>query len=180
MLGFSSDGDSRLLKCMKYRTPSLANTDEDLLFNSISGINIESIHCSQDHIHMANKFRNRSLCPGIVLPMGNRVVSVAHLKILINEVPKDSHGLVMGDVCPEDHQNYKSVEKIMNQPVLDTLKKHIIGSEATITYLKICQEVTSSFIDIDLKPVERVYRIFHGTYFLRAWKSWLQSPGTNI
>lgn len=165
---------------MKYKTPSLNQSDEHLFLNSSFNLNIKPIHSIQDHVHMAAKFRNRSLCPGIVLPMGNKIANVSHLKILINDISKDTHGLVIGDVCPDDHQNYKSINKVMNPRVLNALNDHVVDSGATIMYFKICSEITSAFMDNNLEPVERVFRIFHGTYFLRSWKSWLQRPGIHF
>lgn len=47
----------------------------------------------------------------------------------------------------------------MEYRVEEALKKYVIDSEATIVYLQICRNVTSSSLDEKLTPDERVYRI---------------------
>lgn len=169
-MGFSSDGDNRLLGCMKSKTPLIAepSVNIDSLFD-----NQQSVFYIQDSIHVGTKSRNRILKPCIVLPMGNKIVSVSHLKILINQVPKDEHRLVMSDICPDDRQNFGSLEKIMQPCVYTALQKYVIGSEATVMYFQIFSEAISAFTENDLSPTDRIYRIWHCVYFLRAWKVWL-------
>lgn len=123
---------------------------------------------SQDSIHVATKLRNRLLKPS------NAQVSVSHLKILISNFPKDSHGLVMSDVCPEDRQNYSAFEKISDPQVLNQLRERIIGSEATATYLEMSRAACSSFIENGISPQERVKRTWHALYFFRAWRAWIK------
>lgn len=178
-LGFSADGDIRLLRCMRYKTPSISqsSTDEDLLFKTITQ---NSTFCIQDIIHLIAKMRNRLLKAGILLPMGSKIVSVSHMKILVNKYSKDKHGLVIGDICPDDRQNYRSVQKIIDPKVLKALSDLIIDSEATIMYLNIFSEVNTAFYDPNLYPLERIYRIFHVMYFLRSWKVWIKRTGNQI
>lgn len=135
---------------------------------------LENVHFVQDTIHAGLKLRNRILKAGVVLPFGNRLVSVAHLKMLINEVPKDEHSLVMKDVCVEDKQNYRALQKLMHPKVSSALQRNVINSEATVMYLKICSNITSSFCELDLSPLERVKRIFHAVYTLRIWRKNLE------
>lgn len=157
---------------MKYFTKfcSDVKNEEEVLFSPIFD---NDFICIEDTVHIGTKLRNRLLKPSILLPIGNKIASISHLKILINCVEKDVHGLVISDICVEDRQNYKSLEKIMDSKVVNALSEHILQSEATIMYLKLCSEITSSFIDINLSPLERIYRIFHATYFIRIWRAWL-------
>lgn len=127
----------------------------------------------QDPKHIGTKLRNRYLKPSVVLPIGNKQISVSHLKVLINTVPKDEHGLTLKDICPDDRQNYDALEKVMNQRVSNALIKYVPDSEGTVIYIKICQQVTSSFIDNDLTPLERIYRSSHSVFFLRGWRKWI-------
>lgn len=108
------------------------------------------------------------------MPIGNKQVSVAHLKILIHAVPKNTHGLVATDILPEDKQNYGSFEKITTAHVLDALERHVIDSEATIIYLKISKQITSAFTEVDVSPLDRIYRMWHSLYFMRAWRKWIE------
>lgn len=148
----------------------MAPLDNDVL-NDLS--HEQDISVIQDSVHIATKLRNRNLRCSVAMPMGNKQVSASHLKILINSVPKDVHGLVRSDILPEDRQNYRSFEKITDIRVLDALKRHVVDSEATIMYLKISKQITSAFIEINVDPLERVHRIWHGLYFLRAWRKWM-------
>lgn len=164
---------------MKYKTPTITkhSPDQEVLFQES---NLKSILHIQDHDHNGTKFRNRILKAGIVLPMGDKMVNIAHLKMLINDFSKDKHGLVMGDVCPDDRQNVKSLSKIIEPRVITALKNHVIESEGTSMYLSICSEVIAAFKNVDLQPCERVYHIFHAAYFIRAWKMWLRQSGTRV
>lgn len=122
----------------------------------------------QDIVHITAKLRNRLLNSLIVLLIGNKIASISHLKMLINLLPKDTHGLVYSDICPDDRQNYESVKKIMHPNVRTALAQHVIDSEATIEYLQICSEISSSLYDEGLSPLERVFRLWRSTFFLRA------------
>lgn len=173
-MGFSADGDSRLLSSMRSKVNlDFSELSEESLQKYFD--NVDSAVYIQDTIHIATKLRNRLLKPSIMLPMGDYQVSIAHIKMLLSLVEKDVHGLVLSDICPEDRQNFQSFEKITELRVLKSLEKTIFGSEATIAYLKICVNIVSSFLNMDLKPSERIYRIWHSVYFLRAWRKWLQN-----
>lgn len=158
MIGIASDGDHRLLACMLYQLKH----ECDYKF-------------VQDPTHTGLKVRNRLLKPSILLPLGNKQISLAHLKMLMNSAPKLVHGLNIGDIDPKDRQNYAAYEKITSERVRNALCKHVVGSEGTIKYLEKCHQITSSFMQYDLMPLERVYRIFNAVFFLRIWKSWIMS-----
>lgn len=175
MLGISSDGDERLLSAMKSRTRFDLTTSTNLSQLSILWpINV------QDTIHIATKLRNRHLNTSILLQMGNMVVTAAHIRMMLSLVPKEYHGLVLSDVSPLDRQNFSSFEKITEQRVLQSLENHIADSNATVMYLVLCKQTTSSFLDVNLKPLERVYRIWHAVYFFRCWRKWIKSPHNNF
>lgn len=131
---------------------------------------IEAICYLQDVVHILTKLRNRLLKPSIVLPLGCKLVSVAHLKMLINDIPKEKHGLTLKDICPDDRQNYRSLEKVMEARVSNALTKYVVGSEGTIAFINICINIRSSLYDDDLPPIERILRIWQATYFLRVWR----------
>lgn len=144
-------------------------------FNAINvdeyfSINSNELSYFQDPIHIATRLRNLMLKISVCLPFGNSVISISHLKFLISNVTKDKHGLTESDILPYDHQNYKSLEKIMEDRVIQCLRSYVPGSEATIVYITICKYVTSSFLDTSLEPIDRVYRIWYATYLLRIWR----------
>lgn len=174
VIGFSSDGDTRLLSAMKNR----AKLDLSFTRSPVDDFKIRynpNPICVQDTIHIGTKLRNRLLNTSVLLTIGNEIATIAHIRALLNSSPKEIHGLVFSDICPEDRQNFASLQKIMEIRVLKALENHIANSKATIKYLQLCKDVTSSFIEEDLRPIERVYRIWHSLYFLRCWRKWIQS-----
>lgn len=178
VIGLSSDGDTRLLSSMRSKVKlSLVNFSDDELNNYVA--QGPPWIFAQDTIHEGTKMRNRLLKPGILLPMGNRLVSIAHLKILLKTVPKKFHMLVRSDICPLDRQNYDSLEKMMKKIVIDALEEKVIGSEATVMFLRLCKQVTASYLDEKMTPIDRIYNMWHAVYFLRAWRKWISSAGNS-
>lgn len=176
MLGISSDGDNRLLCAMKLRTTFDLVPDMDLIRRLV-----DVIISVQDGIHIGTKLRNRFLNSSIILLIGNKAVSPVHLQYLIDFVEKAVHGLVHSDIFTEDRQNFQSLQKIMEDRVLNALKQYVVDSEATIMYLELCKLITSAFIDEGLNTNERVYRIWYATYFIRAWRKWvLDNPNSTL
>lgn len=129
----------------------------------------------QDTMHIGTKLRNRILKSSIVLPLGNKQISQSHLKLLIKTVSKTTHGLILNDVDPKDRQNFSSYEKITSERVRNALTKYIVDSEGTVAYLEKCQQVTSCFLQYDLAPLERIYRIYNTVFFFRLWWTWMKS-----
>lgn len=59
------------------------------------------------------------------------------------------------------------------------ITKYVIGSEATFEYIRICSEVTSSLYEDNLQPIDRLFRLWRSTYFLRAWRLSIGNSETN-
>lgn len=129
----------------------------------------------QDTTHIGTKLRNRLLKPDIILPMGNRYVSINHLRSLLNNVHKSVHGLSKTDVYPYDRMDFRSFEKITDKRVIDSLQKHVKDSDATVKYLEICFDVTSAYLQLDLPPLDRIFRMWNAVYFLRIWRQYINS-----
>lgn len=171
MRGISSDGDGRLLRCMKLKTKvGQGRPDSMPLYFNCSVTNIIYI---QDTIHIGTKLRNKLLQPSSLIPLGTKQVSISHLKILIKNVPKDEHGLVLKDICPDDRQNYDSLRKTCKSRVLRSLQNFVPESEATVMYLRLCKNIASAFLDAKLKPTERIHKMWCSIFFLRIWRSWI-------
>lgn len=100
-------------------------------------------------------------------------MSIGHLKILIDSVSKDVHGLVRSDIPPDDKQNFCSFEKVTDPRVLDALNRYVVDSEATSMYLKLSKQMCSSFMEPNLNPLERISKMLHALYFLRTWRKWI-------
>lgn len=179
VIGFSADGDPRLL-CAMMNIAKLDLTP-----------NIESIErlkrcptlgptCVQDPVHIGTKLRNRFLNSSLELMIGDYIVTTAHIKMLIDSVPKEIHGLVLSDVYPEDRQNFNSLVKLMDDRVIQALKTNVPDCQATIMFLKLCKNVTYSYIQEDLKPLDRIYQIWSALYFLRGWRKWIQKSKNRL
>lgn len=164
MAGFSSDGDSRLLNAMRHNT----RFDSWMENNEWFGDSTKNICYFQDIIHVLTKLRNRLLKLTTNVLIGKKVASVSHLKILLNSVSKADHGLIYSDICPDDRQNYSSLDKIMASKVRESLEKYVVDSEGTIEYIRICHDISSGFYDDALPPIDRLFRILRSTFFLRA------------
>lgn len=149
VLGMAADGDPRLLCATKNQTNLQFNpiVDNFTIFTSVDVV------FTQDPTHIGTKSRNRLLKPSISLPFGSKSISIAHLKMLIDSAPKEVHGLVLSDISPDDRQNFGSLEKVMEVRVLNALKMYVI------VYLNICKNVTSSYLSLNMPPLERIYKI---------------------
>lgn len=106
--------------------------------------------------------------------MGTTKVSVNHLKLLVKNVQKSVHGLSQNDVSPSDRMNFQSFKKIVDKRVIQALQL-IPNSEATVQYLIICKDLTSSYLEIDLTPSERLFRMWRSVFFLRIWRKFILS-----
>lgn len=172
VLGKSSDGDPRLLRAMKQTTNFIFNplSKEDYLLLDIQNPDL----CTQDPTHIGTKLRNLLLKPSTLLPFGNKAISLTHLKMLLLKVPKDIHGLTYSDISPDDRQNFGSLKKVMESRVIEALKVYVIDSEATVEFITICNNAVSSFLDRNLTPTERIYRIWNALFLLRIWRKSIQ------
>lgn len=65
----------------------------------------------------------------VLLQIGNKIATIVHIKSLLNSVNKEYHGLVQSDIYPEDRQNFKSLEKIMDDRVIQALESHVPDCE---------------------------------------------------
>lgn len=121
VIGVAADGDSRLLSSIKQKAVNLKFNPLNL--DEYFPINRNELTYFQDPIHIGTKLRNLLLKISVCLPFGNSVISISHLKFLISKVSKDKHGLTESDILPYDHQNYRSLEKIMEDRVIQFLDR---------------------------------------------------------
>lgn len=163
LVGISSDGDQKLLSAMCHQIIQPGN----------------ELYFTQDPTHSGTKLRNRLLHDSVVLKIGNRTASVDDLMSLIKKVQKSVHGLTYSDIVPYDRMNFTSFGRMIDDRVLKALRQHIPNSEGTIKYLQICSDVTSSFLATDMKPLDRVFRMFRSVYFLRLWRQFIIANKTH-
>lgn len=170
---YASDGDSRQIKVMKFKSEIGV---QDLTFLNCEwfscGSRLEETY-TQDIIHVGGKARNRILKTSRRTPIGQNIIAVAHLFYLIRTVSKDKHLLNATDINPKDRQNFQSVEKICSEKVISYLGLAVPGSEGTAMFLKALNYCLYSYLDQSMRPSERVYKHWYGLFFFRVWRSWL-------
>ncbi|KAF5308018.1 hypothetical protein FQR65_LT18283 [Abscondita terminalis] len=187
ILGFSSDGDTRLMKSTRLTStkletisPSEEDLSKDPCYRPWFHLNINCRPlCIQDTVHIGTKLRNRFTKPYVELKMGTYRATSDHLRTLIATVTKDKHLLTSSDINPEDRMNFRTVEKITSLDVTEHLQK-IENSQATQAYLLIMRHVLRSFLEKCMKLSERIYSIWFAIFFLRIWKNWLISNHLSV
>lgn len=170
----ATDGDSRPLLAMKVLS-KIGQSDEsyfDCEWFSCGGYVITTF--TQDMTHILTKLRNRLLTFSRIFPIGCKIVSLTHLKYLIENVSKDKHLLTMSDINPKDRQNYSSADKICSDTVIKCLIEYVPGCEATVMYLKAMRNLIMAYLDVNnSSSSELIYRMWCAVFFFRAWRSWL-------
>lgn len=127
----------------------------------------------QDPIHLATKMRNLLLKTknfSQKLPCGKYYVEQSHLKQLIRMFTKDKHNLSPMVLNPIDKQNFESVLRICDDKVIELLRNHVIGSQATVKFLTITKYFIDSYMDLRLMPLQRVYKCWYSVFFIRLWR----------
>ena len=181
VVSFGGDGDSRLVKSMKI-SEQLFETNNELLPSTFSLAipskwnswfliqKPSSLSCVQDVVHIGVKLKSRLLKPSIILPMGNYVAGVFHIRMLQQAFGKDQHGLRERDLDHKDKQNFNAVLNIIRaSPLLDEIPDAV----ATREYINVMQCVMDSYLNKSLDPLTRIEKIWHATLFLRYWRQWI-------
>lgn len=131
----------------------------------------------QDINHIGTKFRNflmKTLKDRTKLPMGKSFyIRHEHLQHLFDHFPKDQHRLTGTCLNPVDRQNFNSVLRICDTIVIDLLKRHVKGSEATAKVLELLKYFLDAFMEISLSPLERIAKVWHSIFFIRLWRKFI-------
>lgn len=170
---YASDADPKFMRVMKMMSQLGFHDSSFLECEWFSCGGSAETTCIQDPIHVITKCRNRVLKTSRLTQIGNKVISTAHLKYLIENVSKDKHGLTMTDINPKDRQNFPSAEKMCSTKTISCVLDFVPGSEGTVMFLQAMNNILSSYLDTKLDSSERVYKIWHALFFFRGWRSWL-------
>lgn len=73
------------------------------------------------------------------------------------------------DLSPEDKMNFRSAEKICSHKVQEMLN-HVTNSKNTKHFLKIMNDILSSYLDKSLTLEKSIYLMWYSLYFLRIWR----------
>lgn len=108
-----------------------------------------------------------------IIPVGDSVVSINHLRFLLYEFSKSEHNLKKRDVFNVDIQNFESVLKICDPKVIRLLKENVPGSEGTQQYLRLMYMSLYAVLQEELSVENRLYYLWYTVFFLRIWRSWI-------
>lgn len=107
------------------------------------------------------------------VPFGNHLVDLAHLHELMERFPKDRHGLTPSVLNPLDRQNFDSVLRMCNERVTVLLRDNVKNSDGTIQYLQMMRDIISSFMDLNLCPLQRIRKIWYSIFLIRIWRRFI-------
>lgn len=166
VIAIGSDSDTRFNSVMRQILQFDKNLNIPYWFNA----RFDTDRCYypvQDMVHIGTKLRNN--CLNQRLKFGQHIITFDHLKYLIRNVTKEKHKLTMSMVQPTDRQNFNSVLCISNEKVISLLLK-IPNTEGTVMYLRLIDKILRSFLDLTLKPLERIRNIWFALFMLRIWR----------
>lgn len=177
VLSFSSDSDPKFNSVMRQhlKLGQITTTSSDLPEYFNADLNYQLHHKYvpvQDMVHIGNKLRNRII--NKTLKFGECDVSINHVMTLTEIFSKDKHKLCPSTVKPADRMNFDTVLKICDETVISLLS-NVDGSKGTIMYLQMTSKILRSFLDLRLKPLERIRYIWFAVFILRIWKEDLES-----
>ena len=171
VLGYSSDGDTRLMKAMRLTTFLGHKSNLWEWFH----VSLEGKNCVQDTVHIGTKLRVRFLKIDQPLQMGKYIATPEHLRDIIQNHSKSLHFLTESDLSLDDKMNFEAVEKICKENVRELLgqspDKNNLG---TIMYLKIISYVLEAFLSKNLSVNQRIHNMWYSVFFLRIWRQWLK------
>lgn len=138
-----------------------------------------SSFCMQDTPHIGTKLRNLFLKTikneKKKIPFGKYFIKQSDLRYLINKYSKDKHNLTNSTLNPEDKQNFGSVQRICNKKVIELLRNKVADSHGTSKFLEIIQYIIDSFMNNELSPLERIYKIWYAVFIIRIWRAFIVS-----
>ena len=134
--------------------------------------------CSQDVVHLLAKLRTRLLTPSNVIVMGpDRFACRGHLHQVLQNFSKTSHGLSLQVLENKDKQNYKSIETLLKEDVVNALNDledtQVIDTKATVTYLWLMRNIRDTFFDRGINSLQRLSLMWKTIFFMRIWRKWL-------
>lgn len=182
VLSISSDSDPKYNAAMRRMSllGATSNLFEENCWFTYGGTS--PLNCPfyvQDTVHIATKMRNFLLKTAFkpkTLQFGKKYfICSNHIKYLLENYPKDQHQLTATVLNPLDKQNFGSVLRMCDKKVISLLKCHVKDSEATVNYLEILKDIIDAFTQPDLKPLERVKKMWDAVFTLRIWREYVMS-----
>lgn len=173
VLGWSSDGDPKLLKAMQIFTKmGYQENSIPTCFQKFLNVDLSAhIVCIQDESHICNKLKNRLMVPSepIVMGYNGKKACMSDLLLLDQQKLKAKTQLTQNDLINVDRMSTKQALKLASNSVIDTLKEvDNEGTKATRLYLFLIKEQHLALYAKDLTPSQRVFKIWFVVFILRA------------
>lgn len=183
VLTFSSDSDPKYNAAMRilvpfWKSPSCSEKKENFCCDDIFENRSMKTTCVQDTTHIATKLRNlflKTMYNARKLPFGKYFIKHSHLQELIEKFTKDKHNLAPSVLNPLDKQNFDSVLRMTEENVINLLVSNIVGSQATVMFLRITRNIIDSYLDWKLQPLQRIYKIWYAVFVIRIWRNFIAS-----
>lgn len=189
VVSFGADGDARELRSMKLSSALFSSPTDTLsklcLFCCVTQLNIPrswkswfvlgkptGISYVQDTVHIGVKMKSRLIESSIILPLGNYVAGLHHLRMVQGRFGKEMHGLREKDINHKDKQNYEAVLRLTSESVFKSLDQ-IPDAKGTVAYLRVLRCVIDSYLDKSLSPLARIEKIWFALFFIRYWRHWI-------
>lgn len=180
VLTVSSDSDPKFNSSMRYLSKLGQKSDvfPDTEWFSCVFANYQNnfLLFVQDIIHIATKLRNfflKTIMNPELLPFGDFFIQQSHLEYLLQNFSKDKHCLTHSTLNPIDKQNFESVQRMYDQKVIDLLRSSVHNSIGTIKFLEIMRDIVNAYRSINLKPLERIHKMWHALFLIRIWREYI-------
>ena len=157
-----SDADSKYMRAMRLITGFFASLPNFSLHKHPNAFNInltskwswfylrqeQLLLFLQDPTHLVTKWRNRLLSSKAQLCIGQRSITMEHLRHIIDseQYTKSDHNLTKTDLNPKDRQNYHSCIKLISDDVLDILNNNT-NTQGTFVYLRLLKLIVIAYIE---------------------------------
>ena len=127
VLSFGADGASAFMKSMVnssklFQKCASSKLPIDWTFYFMASL-LDSGLSAQDLVHLLAKLRTRLLIPSNIIVVGNHSAVATHLNFVLNDFPKERHGLSVRALDVRDKQNYSSIGIILNDGVFECLQE---------------------------------------------------------
>ncbi|XP_038111781.1 uncharacterized protein LOC119767378 [Culex quinquefasciatus] len=83
---------------------------------------------------------------------------------------KDKHGLNDTDASTKDRMKFDPTWRIMQKDVRDCFEEFVPGSEGTVMLLQLMSQIYEAYCEINLVPLERIFKIWHALFLIRCWR----------
>jgi hypothetical protein len=187
VLSFGADGDPRELKAMQMSYHLMCKASPVPLlcqeYKVPSGwLSWFAVRRStgmayvQDMVHVAVKLKSRLLRVSSILPLGQYVAGLHHLRLLQKSFGKDQHGLREKDINVKDKQNYDAVLRMTSDSVL-LLMDSIPDTKGTKMYLTMMRYINDSYLDKNITTAIRIKKAWTAVFFMRYWRQWILLNG---